>query len=71
MTAKRYELSIVGDTPIAWRRWHASYEAAEAEARRVHARMDDSGLPEIGYARAAHPAIIYGPDLARDGVTLP
>jgi hypothetical protein len=68
---KRFELSIVGDTSIAWRRWHLTFEAAQREAERVHKRMDASGLPDIGYQRNAHPAVVYGPGCGKDGVTIP
>ena len=65
--AKRqpYLLTFWGGMPWAkYRRRHASFEAAQAEAHRVLA------LLEYG-ARAAHPAIIDGPDLGNNGRTIP
>jgi hypothetical protein len=43
------------------RRWHKTEDAAREEAARVLAEIDN---------RAAHPGIIYGPGLGKDGVTL-
>lgn len=66
-----YELTFVGGadegyaanlSANGYRRYHATFEDAREEALRVLADMDN---------RAAHPAIIYGPDLNKDGVTVP
>jgi hypothetical protein len=59
--SRKYELTFWGDTPIRHRRWHTSLEAAMETADKVHRKMDN---------RAAHPAIIYGPDCGRDGLTI-
>jgi 4-hydroxy-3-methylbut-2-en-1-yl diphosphate synthase IspG/GcpE len=53
-----FELVFAGGVGASYRRSHATYEAAEAEALRLLARMKN---------RAAHPAIIYGPGCGRDG----
>lgn len=49
---KRFELTFWGGISIRYRRWHDTYESAEKVALAVLAKID----------RAAHPAIIYGPD---------
>jgi hypothetical protein len=64
----KFELVFVGGTRQRYRRWHPSYDAAEQAAQRVLAKMDD-GDP-AGEQRAAHPAIIYGPDCGQDGKTI-
>ena len=56
-----FELTFCGGVPIAVRRFWSSYEAAEARALAVLAKLEN---------RAAHPAIIYGPGCGRDGVTI-
>lgn len=58
---QNFELTFWGGTNIRHRRWHSTFEQAEGEARRALSRMDN---------RRAHPAIIYGPDLGRDGKTV-
>jgi hypothetical protein len=58
-----YELVFWGGSPISYVRNHASYETAQAEARRV--------LEELDIERNAHPAIIYGPDCGAHGTTIP
>ena len=45
-----------------YRRWHPTYDAAREEALRVLAALPN---------RAAHPAVIDGPDLGPQGVTVP
>ncbi len=57
-----FELTFFGGTRLRYRRVHSTFEAAEAEAYRVLARMDN---------RAAHPAIIFGHGCGRDGRTIP
>lgn len=57
----KFELTFFGGTKIRYRRWHRTIEAAKEVAHRV--------LSEIG-DRAAHPAIIYGPECGRDGLTI-
>jgi hypothetical protein len=63
--AGKFELEFWGGTKIRYRKHHTTFEAAKATAHRVFAAM-----PDIGEQRAAHPAIIYGPDCGRDGVTV-
>lgn len=55
----RFELTFWGDVG-RYRRWHASYEAAETAAHQMLSALDN---------RAAHPAIIHGPGCGR-GVTI-
>lgn len=57
-----FELIFWGGTREKYIRYHSTLDRAEAEARRV--------LGEIR-SRAAHPAIIYGPGLPKDGKTIP
>jgi hypothetical protein len=68
--AKKFELCIVGNAPseatgrpIRYRKMHPTYEAAEEAAHISLNKIDSS-------ARAAHPAIIYGPECGRDGRTI-
>lgn len=56
-----FDLVFFGGTCQRYRRQHDTYEAAQAEAHRVLARMAN---------RAGHPAIIYGPGCGRDGRTI-
>lgn len=66
-----FELNFVGGLPAGHRRYrrrHAEFETAEAEARRVLNDLDMAGDPAV--SRAAHPAIIAGPGCGRDGVTV-
>ena len=77
-----YELVFEGGTPLTYQRKHRTYESAEVEAYRVLNDMDEAGgksasqtleaLYRSGaqYDRAAHPAIIYGPDCGKHGVTI-
>lgn len=58
----RFELVFAGGPNFRYSRLHDTYEAAEAEAARILAKMPN---------RAAHPAIIYGPGCGRDGRTIP
>ena len=57
-----FELVFAGGPNFRYRRLHKTYEAAEAEAVRILAKMPN---------RAAHPAIIYGPGCGRDGRSIP
>jgi hypothetical protein len=60
----KYELVFWGGSLQAMpphERYHADFAAAEAEAHRVLALLEN---------REAHPAIIYGPGCGRDGVTI-
>lgn len=50
---RQYELTFWGGTSIRYKRWHADLESARTEAKRVYGKMTN---------RAAHPAVIYGPD---------
>jgi len=71
-----YELVFVGSLPLSVevafadefdrgiRREHDTYEDAEREAHAVLAQDAASNW------RAAHPAIIYGPDCGADGRTI-
>lgn len=67
MTRGRYELTFWGEWGRfpRYRRWHSSFEEAEATAYEVFARLEARGIP-----RAAHPAIVYGPGLGPDGRTI-
>ena len=56
-----YELTFWGGTSKRYRRFHHTFEAAQETALKMLATFDN---------RAAHPAIIYGPDCGRDGVTI-
>lgn len=63
-----FELTFWGGVPKAevdpdfkWRRMHKTLDQAKAEARRVHKEMSNAN---------AHPAVIYGPGLGRDGLTV-
>jgi hypothetical protein len=58
---KKFELSFWGGVKTRYRRWHTSYEAARDEAYRVLLSLPN---------RAAHPAIIYGPECGKDGQTI-
>ena len=66
----KFELVFVCGTRRRYRRFHPTFEAARETAGRVLADMSMSGAP-MDEHRAAHPAIIYGPDCGRDGVTIP
>lgn len=57
----KYELTFWGGCSLRYRRWHLTYESAREKALEVLGKMDNA---------AAHPAIIYGPDLNKDGVTI-
>jgi hypothetical protein len=58
-----YQLTFWGGlSGVRYTENHVTFEAAREEAWRVLALIDN---------RAAHPAIIDGPDLHRDGVTIP
>lgn len=59
--AGEYELTFWGGTREKYRRYHKTLDAARTEALRVLSEMSN---------RNAHPAIVYGPDLAKDGVTI-
>jgi hypothetical protein len=59
--APQFELTFWGGVAWQYRRWHATYEAAEATARKVLADLEN---------RAAHPATIHGPGCGRDGRTI-
>lgn len=63
--AGKFELVFVGGVSRRYRRWHKSFDAAQALALEILHGMDMSGDQ-----RAAHSAIIYGPDCGRDGVTI-
>lgn len=56
-----FELTFWGGTSIRYRRDHRTIHTATREALRVLLTIRD---------RAAHPAIIYGPGLGRDGRTI-
>jgi hypothetical protein len=56
-----FELTFWGGTSVRYRRNHKTYEQARDEAHRVLADMD---------SRGAHPAIINGPGLGPDGITI-
>jgi hypothetical protein len=63
-----YLLTFVGGAIAKlprYRRWHETEAAARDEALRVLAELD------LSNTRAAHPAVIDGPDLGRAGVTIP
>ncbi len=49
----KFELTFWGGTDIRYRRRHKTLDAAQAEAEKVLAKMDQ---------RAAHPAVIYHDD---------
>ena len=57
----KFELVFVGGISKRYRRFHRSYEAASEAAINILVDLDD---------RAAHPAIIYGPDCGRHGMTI-
>lgn len=62
--AGKFELVFAGAAMVRfprYRRRHRTYEAAEETARDVLANLDN---------RAAHPAIIYGPEMGPDGRTI-
>ena len=63
--AGQYELTFWGGLPNrfveGYRRHHATLEAARAEAHRCLAELPN---------RSAHPAIIYGPQCGKDGLTI-
>ena len=61
MDTKKYELTFWGGIPFRYTRWHASAEDAAAEAKRILGLLTN---------RAAHPAIIYGPTLGKDGISI-
>ena len=58
----KFELVFVGGVSCRYRRYHSSYDAAEDVAFAVLAKLDN---------RAAHPAIIYGPECGPDGRAIP
>jgi hypothetical protein len=58
-----YVLSIVGGNGC-YKTKFRTFEAAEKEAYKVLTKYDQDGI------RAAHPAIIYGPDFSDDGWTI-
>jgi hypothetical protein len=64
-----YELVFVGGTRRRYRRYHSTYDSARETAGRVLEEMSMSGDPR-DEQRAAHSAIIYGPDCGRDGTTV-
>lgn len=66
----KFELVFVGGISRRYRRWHKSFEAAQALAIEILYNMGLNGDPAADQ-RAAHPAIIYGPGCGRDGVTVP
>jgi hypothetical protein len=57
-----YELTFWGSIGDEYRRYHRTLEGAKSEALMRLGDLDN---------RRAHPAIIYGPDLPSDGVTIP
>lgn len=57
----KFELVFVGGISRRYRRFHDSYEAAEARALDILPTLAD---------RAAHPAIVYGPGCGSDGRTI-
>lgn len=57
----KYELTFWGGVSKRYRRYHPTFESAKVTALRVLFSLDN---------RATHPAIIYGPDCGRDGVTI-
>jgi alpha-ketoglutarate-dependent taurine dioxygenase len=59
--SRKFELTFWGSTPKRYRRWHTSLASARDTAEKILDEMDN---------RAAHPAIIYGPDCGRDGLTI-
>ena len=62
-TSTPYVLSFWGGiSGIRYAQYHGSVEDAREEALRVLALLDN---------RAAHPAIIDGPDVHIDGITVP
>lgn len=68
MSKGKFELAFWGGTKFRYRRLHTTYESAEDAAYRVLEAMGASGDPSE--QRAAHPAIIYGPDCGPHGVTI-
>ena len=61
--AKGYEVTFQGGVNgLPYRRWHNDLAQARLEATAVLAQLPN---------RNAHPAIIYGPGLGRDGLTVP
>jgi hypothetical protein len=81
---QKFELVFVGGSPIQYRRRHQSIDSAETEAARVLAWMTAHEEAPIGASqalnafyrpstradRAAHPAVIYGPDCGAAGRTI-
>ncbi|SFU94901.1 hypothetical protein SAMN05421543_11512 [Alicyclobacillus macrosporangiidus] len=65
----KYELTFWGSARVQrfprYRRMHRTYEDAMETAYRVFGKLEERGL-----ARAAHPAIIYGPGCGPDGRTI-
>lgn len=59
--AYAFELTFWGGVEFRYRRHHPTYEAAKEEAWRILRKLDNV---------AAHPAIIYGPGLGKDGRTI-
>lgn len=60
---RRFELVFFGSArSVRYRRWHATFESASAEAHRVYRELDqDDGA-------AVHRATIYGPGCGKDGL---
>ena len=59
----KYELTFWGTVP-GFTRYFDSLAAAQDEAYQIHRNLEDDGT------RAAHPAMIYGPDLDRNGLVI-
>jgi hypothetical protein len=56
-----FELTFWGGVSVKYKRFHQTLESAQDAAAAVLDRLDN---------RAAHPAIIYGPGLGKDGLTI-
>jgi hypothetical protein len=57
----KFELTFWGGVDVRYRRNHKTVEQAKAEALKVLGKINN---------RNAHPAIIYGPELGKDGLTV-
>lgn len=57
----KFELTFFGGTDVRYRRRHKTLEAAQAEAEKVLAKMEQ---------RAAHPAVIYHDDARQPVATV-
>lgn len=57
----QFELTFWGGISMRYKRFHQTLEAAQDTAGDVLSKLDN---------RAAHPAIIYGPGLGKDGLTI-